>query len=150
MFDRAGKWLSEWGKNGSGESQFSNPHGLTFAPNGDVLVADRENSRIQVFDHAGTFKSQWLVAKEKGRVFGVAVDGAGAMYVGVRKADYDPPSNGILKLDRNWNVVASVGFGESGDPVFNAVHDIAVAKDGTIYVAETRTKRVVKLRPHGK
>ena len=81
--------------------------------------------------------------EEKGRVLST-VDGAGALYVGVRKADYDPPSNGILKLDREWRTVAAIGF---GGPVFNAVHDIAVAKDGTIYVAETRTKRVVKLRP---
>lgn len=147
LFDRDGRFLSEWGKKGAAESQFSNPHGITLAPNGDVLVADRENSRIQVFDRAGKFKSQWLGAKEKGRVFGVAVDGAGALYVGVRKADYDPPSNGVLKLDREWRTVASIGFGEAGHTVFNAVHDMAVAKDGTIYVAETRTKRVVKLRP---
>jgi hypothetical protein len=52
-----------------------------------------------------------------------------------------------VKLDRDWKIVASVGFGNPGDPIFNAVHDIAVARDGTIYVAETRTKRVVKLRP---
>src|SRR6266576_3918809 len=50
LFDRDGKFLLEWGKKGEGESQFSNPHGLAFAPNGDVLVADRQNSRIQVFD----------------------------------------------------------------------------------------------------
>jgi hypothetical protein len=31
--------------------------------------------------------------------------------------------------------------------VFNAVHDIALGRDGSIYVAETRTKRVVKIRP---
>jgi peptidylamidoglycolate lyase len=147
LFDRAGKYLSEWGKKGNAESQFDNPHGLALALDGDVLVADRQNSRIQVFDRAGKFKSQWLGAKEKGRVFGVAVDGAGALYVGVRKADYDPPSNGILKLDREWRTLAAIGFGSPGGPVFNAVHDIAVAKDGTIYVAETRTKRVVKLRP---
>ena len=65
----------------------------------------------------------------------------------VRTAPYDPPSNGVLKLDRDWRTVASIGFGASGDPVFNAVHDLAVARDGSIYVAETRTKRVVKLRP---
>ena len=53
----------------------------------------------------------------------------------------------VLKLDRDWNIVASIGFGKPGDPVFNAVHDIAVGRDGSIYVAETRTKRVVKLRP---
>jgi peptidylamidoglycolate lyase len=147
LFDRTGRFQFEWGKKGGGESQFSNPHGLAFAPNGDVLVADRQNSRIQVFDRMGKFKSQWLGAKPKGRVFGVAVDASGAMYVGVRQTDYDPPSNGILKLDRDWRIVASIGFGETGHPVFNAVHDIAVAKDGTIYVAETRTKRVVKLRP---
>jgi len=146
-FDKSGRFLSEWGKKGAGEGQFSNPHGLAFARNGDVLVADRENSRIQVFDRAGVFKQQWLGAKATGRVFSVAVDPAGAMYVGVRRADYDPPSNGVLKLDREWNVTASVGFGAKDDPVFNAVHDLAIGLDGSIYIAETRTKRVVKLRP---
>jgi peptidylamidoglycolate lyase len=146
-FDRDGRFLSEWGKKGDAESQFSNPHGLALTPSGDVLVADRENSRIQVFSNTGVFKSQWLGAKETGRVFCAATDGRGAIYVGVRKADYDPLSNGVLKLDPRWRTVASIGFGKKGDPVFNAVHDVAVAKDGTIYVAETRTKRVRKLRP---
>ena len=147
LFDRNGRFLSEWGKKGAAEGQFTNPHGLTLATNGDVLVADRENSRIQVFDGTGKFKRQWLGAKGKGRVFAVAVDGAGALYAGVRKADYDPLSNGVFKLNREWGIEASIGFGASGDTIFNAVHDIAVAKDGTLYVAETRTKRVVKLRP---
>jgi peptidylamidoglycolate lyase len=147
LFDASGKHLQEWGKKGSAESQFSNPHGLALGPDGDVLVADRENSRIQLFDRQGVFKKQWLGAKATGRVFSVAVDAGGAMYVGVRRADYDPPSNGVLKLDRDWKTVASIGFGAAGDPVFNAVHDLAIGRDGSIYVAETRTKRVVKLRP---
>lgn len=146
-FDRDGRFLHEWGRKGAGDSEFSNPHGLAFGPAGDVLVADRENSRIQVFDRGGAFKRQWLGAKDKGRVFAVAADPAGGVYVGVRRADYDPATNGVLKLDREWRAVASIGFGAAGDPVFNAVHDIAVARDGSIYVAETRTKRVVKLRP---
>jgi peptidylamidoglycolate lyase len=146
LFDRNGTFLREWGRKGNGDSQFSNPHGLAFGPGGDVLVADRENSRIQVFDRQGAFKRQWLGAKETGRVFAVAVAGGGSMYVGVRRADYDPPSNGVLELDREWRTVASIGFGAAGDPVFNAVHDIAVGRDGSVYVAETRTKRVVKLR----
>jgi hypothetical protein len=65
----------------------------------------------------------------------------------VRRADYETANTGVLKLDRDWKVIAAIGFGTPGDPVFNAVHDLAVARDGTIYVAETRTKRVVKLRP---
>jgi len=146
-FDRDGGFLDEWGKKGSGNAEFSNPHGLAFGPGGDVLVADRENSRIQIFDGGGAGNRQCHGAKEKRRVFGVPVDAAGAFYVGVRRADYEPATNGVLKLDRDWRTVASIGFGAAGDPVFNAVHDLAIARDGTIYVAETRTKRVVKLRP---
>ena len=147
LFDGRGRFLQEWGKKGGAEGQFSNPHGLSLVAGGDVLVADRENSRLQLFDREGVFKRQWLGARETGRVFAVATDADGSLYVGVRRADYDPPSNGVLKLDRSWKTVASIGFGAPGDPIFNAVHDLAVGRDGSIYIAETRTKRVVKLRP---
>jgi len=151
LFDRDGKWLQEWGKKGSGEGEFRNPHGLAFVPGStDVLVADRENSRLQLFDRVGNFKRQWTGVKDAqttGRVFCVATDSDGFLYVGVRRADYDTQHTGVLKLDLNWNIVATIGFGKPGDPVFDAVHDIAVGQDGSIYVAETRTRRVVKLRP---
>lgn len=151
LFDRTGRWLQEWGKKGSGEGEFRNPHGLVFVPGAtDVAVADRENSRLQLFDRVGKFKRQWTGAKDAqttGRIFCVEADSDGFLYLGIRRADYDTEHTGVLKLDRDWNVVASVGFGKPGDPMFNAVHDIAIGHDGSIYVAETRTKRVVKLRP---
>ena len=151
LFDRTGKWVQEWGKKGAGEGEFSNPHGLVLVPGStDVLVADRQNSRLQLFDRVGKFKRQWTGAKDAqttGRIFCVAADPDGFLYLGIRRADYDTGHTGVLKLDRDWNIVASIGFGKPGDPVFNAVHDIAVGQDGSIYVAETRTKRVVKLRP---
>ncbi|MBY0495516.1 MAG: peptidyl-alpha-hydroxyglycine alpha-amidating lyase family protein [Cyanobacteria bacterium] len=151
IFDRRGTWLREWGKKGAGPGEFSNPHGLTFVTgNTDVIVADRENSRLQLFDRDGAFKREWIGEKDAattGRVFSVATDAEGALYVGIRRADYDTAHTGVLKLDRNWQMVAAIGFGKPGDPVFNAVHDLAVGRDGSIYVAETRTKRVVKLRP---
>lgn len=151
LFDKDGRWLREWGKKGTGAGEFSNPHGLSFVPGGtDVVVADRENSRLQLFDGIGTFKRQWIGAKDAqttGRVFSVASDAEGALYVGIRRADYDTQHTGVVKLDRDWKIVATIGFGKAGDPVFNAVHDLAVGRDGSIYVAETRTKRVVKLRP---
>ena len=151
IFDRTGKWLREWGKKGTGEGEFRNPHGLVFVPGGtDVLVADRENSRLQLFDSQGRFKRQWTGAKDEattGRIFCVDTDSEGFLYLGVRRADYDTAHTGVVKLDRGWNIVSAIGFGKPGDPVFNAVHDLAVGRDGSIYVAETRTKRVVKLRP---
>src|SRR5262245_21572633 len=151
LFDRDGKWLQEGGKEGVGPGEFRNPHGLTLAPRGaDILVADRENSRLQLFDRTGKFKRQWTGAKEAqttGRIFSVAADPEGFLYLGIRRADYDTEHTGVVKLDQDWNIVASIGFGKPGDPVFNAVHDLAVGADGSMYVAETRTKRVVKLRP---
>jgi peptidylamidoglycolate lyase len=151
VFDKNGRWLEEWGKKGAGEGEFSNPHGLTFVPGStDVIVADRENARVQLFDRRGVFKRQWTGVTDAvttGRVFGVASDTEGALYVGIRRADYDTEHTGVLKLDRQWNIVTAIGFGKPGDPVFNAVHDVAIGRDGSIYVAETRTKRVVKLRP---
>ncbi len=151
LFDRHGTWLREWGTKGVGEGQFSNPHGLSLVPgSADVVVADRENSRLQLFDGTGTFRRQWrgvADAPTTGRVFSVAAGADGALYVGIRRADYDTGHTGVLKLNRQWKIVAAVGFGKPTDPVFNAVHDLAVGRDGSIYVAETRTKRVVKLRP---
>jgi peptidylamidoglycolate lyase len=151
LFDTHGKWIQEWGKKGAGNGEFSNPHGIAFVPGGtDVIVADRENSRLQLFDRIGTFKRQWTGVQDApttGRVFSVATDSDGFFYLGIRRADYDSAHTGVLKLDRDWRIVAAIGFGQPGDPVFNAVHDLALGRDGSIYVAETRTKRVVKLRP---
>src|SRR2546430_1100534 len=111
---------------------------LTFIPGStDVLVADRENSRLQLFDKDGTFRRQWVGVKDAattGRVFAVAADAARNYYVGIRRADYDSQHTGVVKLDRDWRIVASVGFGQPGHPVFNAVHDLALGKDGSIYV----------------
>src|SRR5688500_18249330 len=108
LFDRTGKWLQEWGKKGGGEGEFSNPHGLSLVPGGtDVIVADRQNARLQWFDRNGTFKRQWLGeagAQTTGRVFSVAADAEGALYIGIRREDYDPPHTGVVKLDRNWKI----------------------------------------------
>jgi peptidylamidoglycolate lyase len=151
LFDARGKWIREWGKKGAGHGEFSNPHGLSFVTGGtDVIVADRENSRLQWFDRNGVYRREWIGAKDAattGRVFSVATDADGSLYVSIRRADYDTAHTGVVKLDRDWKIVAAIGFDKPGDPVFNAVHDLAVGRDGSIYVAETRTKRVVKLRP---
>ena len=79
-------------------------------------------------------------------MFAVAADGDGNLFVGIRREDYDTRHTGVLKLDRDFRIRAAIGFGQAGGPVFNAVHDLAIGRDGSIYVAETRTKRVVKLR----
>lgn len=84
----------------------------------DSLVADRENSRLQVFDRVA--KRQWTGAKDAqttGRIFCVDADSDGFLYVGIRRADYHTEHTGVLELDRDWDIVASRGFGKPGDPI---------------------------------
>jgi DNA-binding beta-propeller fold protein YncE len=54
-FSPSGKLLNSWGEIGSGPGQFMLPHGITLTPDGRVLVADRENERIQVFRTDGGY-----------------------------------------------------------------------------------------------
>ena len=48
-----------WGERGSWPGDFSTPHGLVIDNNDVVYVADRGNSRIQVFDTEGNRKAVW-------------------------------------------------------------------------------------------
>ena len=54
-FSPDGKLIRSWGEPGTGPGQFMISHGICVLPDGRVLVADRENDRIQVFDPKGAF-----------------------------------------------------------------------------------------------
>ena len=55
-FDSKGKYLSQWGKPGKGQGEFDTPHAILVDRKGRVVVGDRENDRVQVFDANG----KWL------------------------------------------------------------------------------------------
>jgi DNA-binding beta-propeller fold protein YncE len=52
-FDKAGKFLKTWGKKGMGPGEFDLPHTIVLDSRGRVIVGDRQNNRIQVFDPEG-------------------------------------------------------------------------------------------------
>ncbi|MEO8301831.1 MAG: peptidyl-alpha-hydroxyglycine alpha-amidating lyase family protein [Rhizomicrobium sp.] len=54
-FSPEGKFIKAWGSLGSKPSQFRNPHALVFDSQGRLLVADRVNGRIQIFDQNGKY-----------------------------------------------------------------------------------------------
>ncbi|MFC2009016.1 peptidyl-alpha-hydroxyglycine alpha-amidating lyase family protein [Chloroflexota bacterium] len=58
-FDAAGNLKQSWGQPGGGPSQFRLPHDIAVDSRDRVLVADRENSRIQLFDLDGKYLEEW-------------------------------------------------------------------------------------------
>lgn len=58
-FTPEGKLLFSWGEPGKGPGQFVVPHGIAVDKRGRVLVADRHNNRIQIFDDKGKYLSEW-------------------------------------------------------------------------------------------
>ena len=54
-----GSYLFSWGRSGVGDGEFSLPHNIACDAEGWVYVADRENHRVQVFDGAGRYETQW-------------------------------------------------------------------------------------------
>lgn len=49
----------KFGQLGPGKCQFNSPHGFCLGMEQDIIVADTNNHRIQVFEKSGEFKTQF-------------------------------------------------------------------------------------------
>src|SRR5262249_26254322 len=58
-FSKNGKFIKTWGTKGAGDGKFNTPHNIAMASKGRVWVADRGNSRVQVFDQDGNYLNQF-------------------------------------------------------------------------------------------
>ncbi len=136
-FSPDGKLVKSWGTPGSGPGQFMLPHGSWVDSRGRVLVADRENDRVQVFNQQGRFLTQWPT-----KLIGPAVvweDGDGVCYV----AEHNGGFFSVLTLDGEL-------LARWGDAKFRSCHGAAGDSDGNIYFVQPTSgegstgRRIVK------
>uniref|UniRef100_A0A1B6H495 Uncharacterized protein n=1 Tax=Cuerna arida TaxID=1464854 RepID=A0A1B6H495_9HEMI len=60
----------KFGTLGPGKGQFNSPHGFCLGTEEDIIVADTNNHRIQVFEKCGSFKFQFgIPGKEEGQLW---------------------------------------------------------------------------------
>ena len=77
-FSPEGRLIQSWGEPGIDPGQFNLPHGIWVDGDGRVLVADRENDRIQIFGPTGEFLDQWTDVQRPTDIF---IDGDGLIHV---------------------------------------------------------------------
>jgi peptidylamidoglycolate lyase len=136
-FDSAGRYEFEWGGKGNERGKFNLPHGIAVDARGRVFVCDRSNARLQIFDPLGKFLADWK-GLAIGRPYGVCVGPDGHIF------SIDGDNAKAVELDAEGNVVDTFGSSGSQPGQFQLGHDIAVAGDGSVYVAEGKGKRVQK------
>ncbi len=146
-FSADGKLLTSWGAPGTGPGEFNLPHGICIDSTGRVFVADRENSRLQLFSPDGEFLEEWTdVARpcemhiDADDVVYVAELGFQVGFIGnVAPASVRDNTAGRVSIfDRDGKLLSRFGGGtDYGTPgVFVAPHDIWVDPRGDVYVSE--------------
>jgi hypothetical protein len=134
-FAADGTHLFSWGEPGTAPGQFNLPHGVWIDKHGRVLVADRENDRVQVFDQDGKLLQVWPTP----------LIGPAFFYVDADDIVYIPEHNGGL-----LSVLTLEGerLAQWGDPSFRSCHGIWGDSRGDLYVVRPgawgRPRRVVK------
>jgi DNA-binding beta-propeller fold protein YncE len=148
-FSAQGEHIVSWGEIGSEPGQFYVPHNLAFLDDERLIVADRENFRLQIFSVDGEFLDQWhsfrpsavVVSKDRRFVF------VGA--IGPAPAYSDLPHLGrtVSVFTPDGQLIQTIGSPLSGFGAdqFTAPHGMAFDSEGSLYVAEVSRTWLVNL-----
>ncbi len=140
-FTSSGIFEMQWGSPGTQEGEFDLPHGIAASRN-QIYVADRANSRIQVFDYTGLFIAEWK-GEDIGRPYGVATYHNGNLIVIDGGDQPDKTRSRVVILNTNGEAIQSFSAEKESDQE-NLGHDIAVGNDGAIYVVDAWARSVRK------
>ncbi len=135
-FSADGALLASWGTPGKTEpGEFHVPHGVWVHTDGRVLVADRENNRVQIFTSDGDFITQWT---------GLA-----------RPCDFYIDSEGVVlvpELDAFMSILTLDGevIAKFAGPTDAGAHAIWVDSHGDLYINQNlEGQRLLKYRRCG-
>jgi len=133
------------GGRGTGKGEFDSPMGIAVDPNGNVLVADTNNGRIEKFSPTGSFLSV-IASKgsghgQLGEPNGIAVERSGNIYVAEVASNHR-----VQKLSPDGTFIAEWKGPGVG---FYGPRRIAIGPDDSIYVVDQGQTRIVKFDPDG-
>jgi DNA-binding beta-propeller fold protein YncE len=146
-FAADGHHLLSWGEPGDGPGQFHVPHGIAVDEAAQrLIVADRENSRLQFFDFEGNFLHEWpglarpsqVVIGPDGSLFVAELGYKAGMWPGTTAPSHDATGGRISIFRGDGTLLQRWGGGldpcAAGD--FYAPHDLCLDGQGSLYVGE--------------
>src|SRR3954469_12548645 len=142
-FTKDGRFVTEWGRKGSGRGELSEPHTIAMDSRGRLFVGDRENNRIEIFDQEGRYLDEW---RQFGRPSGIAIAKDDTIYVADSESGPDSGAHelpGIRKgirvgSARNGTVAAFIEDMESTTPEHSGAEGVGVDARGNVYGAVVR------------
>ncbi len=144
-FDADGIPVRTWGAPGDATGQFNVPHGICVDALGRVLVADRENSRIQVFDREGSLLQTWTDVIRPCQVYAGVDDVFFVAELGNQNGRFpwqqrpaQPTGGRVSIFDCDGMLLSRWGGGlDARQPDgFYACHDICADSKQNVYVGE--------------
>ena len=128
-FAADGRLLATWGKPGHGPGEFTTPHAVAVDRFGKVLVGDRENNRIEVFDREGGFLAEWGDFYHPMQIW---IDDRDLVFVTdqIPRISLLNPDGKLLGRCRG---------------AINGAHGLGGDRDGNLYLAELPPQEITKL-----
>lgn len=139
----AGEVLVEFGASGSENGQFSGvPQDIAADSEGNVVVTDTGNHRVQEFNSAGEFVRKYGSEGTGNGQFkspkGLTVDAEGRVWVA------DTGNNRMQRFSSKGAYQTQFGSGGINDGQFNEPQAVALDSSGNIWVPDTGNDRVQK------
>lgn len=131
--DRQGRFIKAWGSHGTGPGQFNTIHAIVIDEQNRLLVADRDNNRIQLFDQQGRWLAEW---RQFAAPTGLAMGRHGMLYVAAAQPEA-PANQGIFVVSaQDGRIVNFIpGTPAADGKGLSSAEDIAVDSQGHLYGA---------------
>jgi NHL repeat len=138
-----GHWLKEVGTYGSGQDEFKIPHSIAADSHDNIYVADRNNSRIQVYDNDMNYKNTYT---GMGSPWGVCISPGSPQYL----FSADGTTGKIYKLSLDGKVLgwAQTSLGRGEDDNGRLVHEITCPSANVLYLGSAVLWNVQKITIH--
>lgn len=145
-FTPEGQHILSWGQPGGEPGEFQQPHNLVIDKDENIYVADRGNSRVQVFDKNGGLQGIW---HDVYRAAAICLDPEGNFIIGEMAGPAfmgDCPGLGhrMCVYNSEGQRLTRFGAAEEGEEPgqFIDPHGVAVDSRGDVYVAEVSQHRM--------